>query len=102
MLRNWWLWFGRTVVSGKRGSREAARRKPSAALRLEPLETRLAPVVGAFSIPDPVMPGRGYDGVVKIPVGAGNGTGSLLSVVTAGSRHILTAAHVVDDSPKDG
>jgi hypothetical protein len=60
---------------------------------LETLEDRLAPVVGAFLVPDAIAPGAGFDGVVKVLHGDVFGTGSLLST----GRHILTAAHVVDE-----
>ena len=59
---------------------------------LEQLEARELPVVGAFAIPPAVLPGSGFDGVVRLnQSGAFHGTGTLL----ADGRHILTAAHVV-------
>ena len=69
-------------------------RKHSWKPELEALETRLAPVVGAFG-PAPVAePGLGLDGVVNIYFGdLSVGSGSLLQ----SGRHILTAAHVLDD-----
>lgn len=57
-------------------------------LRFEPLEDRRVLVAGILGIPDPVQPGTGYDGVVEM-----NCTGSLLWT----GRHILTAAHCVDN-----
>ena len=41
-----------------------------------------------------IMPGTGYDGVVRVSTGTVYGTGTLLP----GGRHVLTAAHVVDDA----
>ncbi|MFO0879071.1 MAG: trypsin-like serine protease [Gemmataceae bacterium] len=68
-----------------------------AALRLEPLEARLAPVVGAFAEAPAVPPGTGYDGVVLLeslsPFGGSTGSGSLLET----GSHILTAAHCLVD-----
>ncbi len=72
------------------------RRKPRQ-LVLERLEERLAPVVGATAIPDPIVAPSAYDGVVEI-VGPKNaiGSGSLLY----DGMHILTAAHVVSAPDK--
>ena len=86
-------------ASSARGPSPALRRRTSqrthqCQLTLEPLETRLAPVIGARpnAFPAPVQPGGAYDGVVKLfnPQGA-LCTGSLLFT----GRHILTAAHCV-------
>ncbi len=41
-----------------------------------------------------ITPGTGYDGVVRVSTGTVYGTGTLLP----GGRHVLTAAHVVDDA----
>ena len=72
----------------------AARPRP-ALLSIEPLESRITPVVGKFDFAPVVTPGTGYDGVVQVFSGAGaergSGTGSLL----LDGRHVLTAAHVV-------
>lgn len=57
---------------------------------LEQLESRELFVVGAFAPPDAIVPGSGFDGVVEIDT---NCTGTLLE----SGRHILTAAHCVDD-----
>jgi hypothetical protein len=58
-------------------------------LGAEPLESRIAPVLGAFAPAPIVEPGTGFDGVVEV----GLGSGSLLYT----GRHVLTAAHVVAD-----
>ncbi len=80
-------WPGKTTPQ-KRPSRSC---RPA----VEQMEARELPVVGAFSIPPEVLPGTGFDGVVKLnQLGLFNGTGTLL----ADGRHILTAAHVVTDS----
>src|SRR5262245_10766248 len=73
---------------GESGAQPAARGR----LRVELLEDRLVPVVGAFSVPPPVAPGTGYDGVVHIYSAAGDYSGSLLST----GVDVLTAAHCVD------
>ncbi len=57
--------------------------------RLEAMEERLAPVVGAYSIPPQQL---GFDGVVRMT--GGGCTGSLLP----SGRHILTAAHCLTDT----
>ena len=62
-------------------------------LRLEPLETRRTPVVGAFADAPAVAAGSVFDGVVQVHVADGVGTGALLY----SGRHVLTAAHLVDD-----
>jgi len=62
-------------------------------LRFDHLESRITPVVGAFSDAAQVSPGSGLDGVVYLTDGSTlTATGSLLS----SGRHVLTAAHVVD------
>jgi hypothetical protein len=71
----------------------------------ETLDTRIVPVVNAVaSFPAAIGPGAGFDGIVQVfhPVN-GSCTGTLLST----GRHILTAAHCVDNdvdtsSPPDG
>src|SRR5262245_8080503 len=78
---------------GESGARPAARRR----LRVELLEDRLVPVVGAFSVPPPVAPGTGFDGVIQILTPNAWCSGSLLYT----GRDVLTAAHCVDDN-KDG
>ena len=72
------------ISSSKKRNRPATYRPT-----LESLEARRLFVVGAFDVPDAVLPGEGYDGVVQL----NTCTGSLLST----GRHILTAAHCVDD-----
>ncbi|WP_161602531.1 trypsin-like serine protease [Tautonia marina] len=56
---------------------------------LERLEDRVTPVIGAIGVPPQVLPGSGFDGIANL----GGCTGSLLPT----GRHILTAAHCVDD-----
>ena len=62
-------------------------------LRIEEMETRINPVLGATELAPIVTPGTGYDGVVQIFATIGgqmfSGTGSLLGT----GRHILTSAH---------
>lgn len=69
--------------------------------KLEALEDRLTPVVNAAaSFPATIGPAAGFDGVVQItsptpdPTRTALGTGTLLS----SGRHILTAAHIVDNN----
>ncbi|WP_169977924.1 trypsin-like serine protease [Tautonia rosea] len=91
-------------MSGQRGServrraglRGSARRRPAEEGRrkrfftsLERLEDRVTPVIGAIGVPPQVLPGSGFDGIANL----GGCTGSLLPT----GRHILTAAHCVDD-----
>ena len=45
-----------------------------------------------------ILPGTGYDGVVRVSTGSVYGTGTLLP----GGRHMLTAAHVVEDAVLTG
>ncbi len=58
---------------------------------LERLEERLAPVVGAMTLPAIVQPGTGFDGVVNVVNELTGSSGVLL----ADGRHVLTAAHVL-------
>jgi hypothetical protein len=66
----------------------------SARLTVERLEDRLTPVVGAFNLAPPVAAGTDFDGVVFVDTPTGSGSGTLLYT----GRHVLTAAHVVDDN----
>ncbi len=62
-------------------------------LRVEWLEARRAPVVGAFTqapLADPTV----FGGVVEVFTDTGIGSGTLLY----SGRHVLTAAHVVDEN----
>ncbi len=74
-------------------TRRAASKKKFRRLLVEQMEQRCMFVVGAFSIPAPVNPGAGFDGVVQLNSDLGSCTGSLLG----GGQHILTAAHCVTD-----
>ncbi|HVK14603.1 MAG TPA: VCBS repeat-containing protein [Gemmataceae bacterium] len=69
----------------------SGRRVPNS-LRLEPLDVRLAPVVGAFAEAPAVAAGDVFDGVVQVHAADAVGTGTLLYT----GRHVLTAAHLVD------
>lgn len=60
----------------------------------ESLEERLLLVVGAFAVPDIVLPGEGYDGVVRL-TGSNGVLGS--GVLLDDGQHVLTAAHVLQD-----
>ena len=62
-------------------------------LRVEVLEPRLTPVVGAFAPAPEAGTGVGFDGVVQVFAGDSLGTGTVLST----GRHVITAAHVLDD-----
>src|SRR5687767_1854893 len=62
-------------------------------LRVEVLEARATPVVGAFAPAPEVTAGNGFDGVVQVFVGEAAGSGTVIYT----GRHVLTAAHVVDD-----
>ena len=54
------------------------RSRPRADLRLEPLDARLAPVVGAFAEAPATAAGSVFDGVVQVHVADGVGSGALL------------------------
>ena len=73
---------------------------PRATLGVEHLESRLAPVVGAYAQPAVIVPPGQYDGVVSIGV-PHNITGSLIATATGWSRghHILTVAHAIGAGP---
>jgi hypothetical protein len=96
MLRQWWRKLvGPKSQASRRGRRASPKHSRSRPPALEQLESREAPVVGAFAVPGAVARGGPYDGVVRLSVPGGtafNCTGSLLST----GRHILTAAHCVD------
>jgi len=64
------------------------------ALQMLRLEERLTPVVGAFAEAQTASPGIGLDGVVSLVDDRGSCSGSLLYT----GRHILTAAHCVDQN----
>ncbi len=72
------------------------KRRPSFAPRIEALERRVVPVVNApASFPATINPGAGYDGVVQVFDGLNGGcSGTLLWT----GRHVLTAAHCVDNN----
>ncbi|MCI0378164.1 MAG: trypsin-like serine protease [Gemmataceae bacterium] len=88
----------KSLFSWGEGKRRTATKKCRSVLLLEPLEERYVPVV--YNVPTledrppPVAAGAGLDGVVALS----GGTGSLLFT----GRHILTAAHVVDDVDPSG
>src|SRR5262245_44071050 len=79
------------------GTTAPRRRRRTAVLDLEPLESRVAPIVGQRVVPAPVMPGGPYDGVALLntltAAGAvlGRGSGSLIA--DGGGQYILTVAH---------
>ncbi len=81
-LSNLFHWFAQ---SQPRPSQSQKRKIP---LELETMEDRLAPVVGAFSVPPVLSPSDGFGGVVHISSSEGDCSGALLST----GRHILTAA----------
>lgn len=90
------FWLGRfSGLHCKLGSKALA---GSTTLRVECLEARLAPVVGAFKEPEVIAPKleqtpTQYDGVVEIN---SDGTGALIATRAGWSwgHQILTAAHV--------
>jgi hypothetical protein len=90
-------WLNRTrhwMGVNHRQHRARPRQRRRTVVGVEALETRLAPVVGATAIPLPVDPGAGYDGVVRLTTeDLHSCTGALLRT----GRHVLTAAHCVDD-----
>ena len=82
--------------SGKKTKARGNHRR-TAALRLEQLEVRIAPIVGKNVIPAPVVAGGPYDGVVMLQrptPGGGMGTGSGALIAPGNGHYILTAAHV--------
>ncbi len=81
-------WLGRGAVGITGGIRSRRR------LSLELLEARIVPVIGANGLAPEVARGGDLDGIVLIENGLNYGTGALLST----GRHILTAAHVVDNA----
>src|SRR5438105_11487329 len=95
-LRDWQQWLTRKFQRPRSGGQTGRRKKAHPRLVLEQLEQRLAPVVGAFAVPVPILAPSPYDGVVEI-IAPGHqvGTGALLF----DGLHILTAAHVVDTPP---
>lgn len=70
--------------------------------RLEALEERVVPVIGAFDVPLPIGPGAGFDGIVEIKdinsdgsLG-GTSSGTLVQTATTGGNvglYVLSAAH---------
>jgi hypothetical protein len=76
--------------SGKK-TKAPRHRRQTAVLEVEPLEVRIAPVVGNTVVPTPVLPGGPYDGVVMVRTGAGLGSGALIA--PGDGHYILTAAH---------
>lgn len=83
------------VFGKKRNRSQKGDARPSRMGRRGPeqLETRIVPVVGAFSIPPPVNPGTGFDGVAMLNSAVAGCTGTLMS----SGRHVLTAAHCLTD-----
>src|SRR5947209_6419972 len=97
MFGTWFRGWRKQFLPLRSGTLPLIRRRARPRLAIERLETRVAPVIGAFADAPPVAPGTGYDGVVEITRSDGLFgelicTGSLLM----DGRHILTAAHCVD------
>jgi len=63
-------------------------------LRIESLEDRLAPIVGAFAEAPLADTAGTFGGVVEVLTDDGLGSGTLIYT----GRHVLTAAHVVDEN----
>src|SRR5262245_51978906 len=86
-FHSWSQQLGRKHSKALRGQR-LPRRESTTRLLVEPLEQRLAPVVGASHLALAVGTGQGYDGVVQVAKpNVRPCTGSLLFT----GRHILTA-----------
>ena len=69
----------------------------TAQLRVEELESRLAPVVGYLNRPDEVLPGGQYDGVVSYTSTDALTSGSLIKTGDGWGwgHHILTVGHSI-------
>ena len=66
---------------------------------LEALEHRVVPVINsASSFPATIGAGLGFDGVIQLTNATGSCSGTLLGT----GRHILTAAHCVDNNVNGG
>lgn len=92
--RLWSRWITRMTGKECQGLAKANRR--TRPLRIELLEDRSVPAVGASFYPTTVNSGTGFDGVVNFDDGC---TGVLLY----DGRHVLTAAHCVDGAAaRDG
>ena len=71
----------------------------SVALRLDCLDPRIAPVVGAFSDAPLVNPGSVYDGVALLqPMTADGGTSTATGTLLDSGLYLITAGHVLKDT----
>ncbi len=68
-------------------------------LRIDALEARLAPVVGAWANAPPVKPGGGYDGVAMLrAIDADGGSNLATGTLLDSGLYVVTAAHPLTDA----